>query len=141
MFCLYFFNVLAGPASIFSNLGSQIGSPEPTFSVFLFNGDFAKIVLPLWREPNFEGSDPPKIDPESDSERHRQEKTTKTASGAVSGRTFSPRGSFLVDFGLPAGPQNSQKTAPGRHEAYFGTTLFRFFYVLNVDPKTVCFVF
>ena len=76
------------------------------FGVFFENGDFVKIVLPPWREHNFQGSDPPKNDPEGDSERHRQEKTTKIASGAVSGRTFSLPGPFFVNFGLPAGIQN-----------------------------------
>ena len=52
-----------------------------------------------------------RIGPESDSERHRREKSTKIASGAVSGRIFSPPGPFLVDFGLPAGSQNGAKTA------------------------------
>ena len=63
-------------------------------------------------EYDFEGSDPPKIGPESDSERQRQEKTIKTGSGAVSGRTFSSEDPFLVDFGLPAGSQNDAKTGP-----------------------------
>ena len=59
------------------------------FRCFFENGDFVKIVLPLWWEHNFQGSDPPKIGPESGSERHRQEKTTKIGSGAASGRIFS----------------------------------------------------
>ena len=53
-----------------------------------------------------------KIGPESDSEWQRQRKTTKIASGAVSGRTFSCPGSFLVDFGVSAGAQNTIKTRP-----------------------------
>ena len=53
-----------------------------------------------------------KIGPESDSERHRREKTIKIASGAVSGRTFSCPGSFLVDFGVSAEAQNKLKTRP-----------------------------
>ena len=53
----------------------------------------------------FSRSDPPKIGPESDSERQRQEKTTKIASGAVSGRTFSPPGPFLVTFGTHLAPK------------------------------------
>ena len=71
-----------------------------------------------------------KIGSESDSERKRQEKTTKTASGAISGRTFASPGSFSVDFGVPAGRQNWQKTAPEQHDSYFFTALFRFFGVL-----------
>ena len=71
-----------------------------------------------------------KIGPESDSERKRQEKPTKTGSGAVSGRTFSAPGPFFGDFGVPAGRQNWQKTVPEQHDAYFLTTLFRFFGVL-----------
>ena len=82
------------------------------FRCFFEKGDFVKIVLPLWWEHNFEGSDPPKIDPESDSERHRREKSTKIASGAVSGRTFSLPGPFFVDFRVPAGSQNRPKTVP-----------------------------
>ena len=90
--------------------GPKTGPRRLLFRCFFENGDFVKIVLPLWREHNFEGSDPPKIDPESDSERHRQEKSTKIASGAVSGRTFSLPGLFFVDFGPPAGAQNDVKT-------------------------------
>ena len=48
-----------------------------------------------------------KIGPESDSKWQRQEKPTKSASGAVSGRPFSFPSSFLVDFGVPTG-------SPGR---------------------------
>ena len=53
-----------------------------------------------------------KIGPESDSKRHRQRKTTKIASGAASGRTFSAQEPFLVDFGLPAGTRKSPKNRP-----------------------------
>ena len=83
--------------------GSKTGSRRLLFRCFFENGDFVKIVLPLWWEHSFGGSDPPKIDPESDSERHRQKKTTKIGSGAVSGRTFSLPGSFFVDFGVQPG--------------------------------------
>ena len=55
---------------------------------------------------------PAESGPESDSERQWQEKPTKNASGDVSGRTFSLAGPFLVDFGLPAGPQNRPKIDP-----------------------------
>ena len=54
-----------------------------------------------------------KIGPESDSERKRQEKTTKTVSGAVSGRTFLSPGSFSVHFGVRPGAPNPVKTGPG----------------------------
>ena len=43
----------------------------------------------------------------------------KIASGAASGRTFSAPGSFFVQFGVPAGPQNGAKTAPGAREILF----------------------
>ena len=92
--------------------GLKTGPRRLLFRCFFENGDFVKIVLPLWWEHNFQGSDLPKIGSESDSERHRQEKSTKIASGAVSGRTFSLPGSFFVDFGLPAGSQNRPKTGP-----------------------------
>ena len=92
--------------------GPKTGPRRLLFRCFFENGDFVKIVLPLWWEHNFEGSDPPKIDPESDSERHRQEKSTKMTSGTVSGRTFSLPGPFFVDFGVPAGSQNRRKTRP-----------------------------
>ena len=75
-----------------------------------------------------------KIGAESDSKWQRQEKPTKTASGAVSGRTFASPGSFSVDFGVPAGRQNGQKTAPERQYAYFLTSLFRFSGVLFRSP-------
>ena len=99
------------------------------FRCFFKNGDFVKIVLPLWWERHFQGSDRPKIDPGSNFERYRQQKTTKIATGAVSRRTFSLVGSFFVDFGLPAGPQTCQTNAPGRHEIYFWAVLFWFFFV------------
>ena len=89
---------------------SKTGPRRLLFRCFFENGDFLKIVLPLWREPNFQGSDPPKIGPESDSERQRREKTQKIGSDAVSGRTFSAPGPFLVDFWVPAGSQNGAKT-------------------------------
>ena len=66
-------------------------------------------MLPLWQEHNCQGSDPPKMGPETNSERQHREKTTKIDSGAVSGRTFSPLGQFSVDFGVPAGSQNLEK--------------------------------
>ena len=69
-------------------------------------------MLSLRWEHNFGRSDPPKIDPESDSERHQQEKLSKIASGAVSGRTFSLPGPFLVDFRVPARAKNRPKTVP-----------------------------
>ena len=93
--------------------GLKTGPRRLLFRCFFENGDFVKIVLPLWWEHSFGGSDPPKIDPESDSERHRQKKTTKNASGAVSGRTFSPPDPFLVDFWVPAGSQNGLRDTPG----------------------------
>ena len=55
---------------------------------------------------------PAKIGPKSDSERQRQEKPIKNASGDVSGRTFSLPGPFFVDFRVPAGSQNRPKTVP-----------------------------
>ena len=112
--------------------GPKTGSRRLLFRCFFENGDFVKIVLPLWWEHNFQGSDPPKIGSESDSERHRREKSTKIASGALSGRTFSLPGSFLVDFGLPAGTQNIAKTSPGKKELWiFGgrKLTFCFFFV------------
>ena len=45
--------------------GPKTGPRSLLFRRFFENGDFVKIVLPLWWEHNFEGSDPPKIDPES----------------------------------------------------------------------------
>ena len=106
--------------------GLKTGSRRLLFRCFFENGDFVKIVLPLWWEHNFEGSDPPKIDPESDSERHRREKSTKIASGAVSGRTFSLPGPFFVDFGVPAGSQNRPKTGPEAGISQFRGHIFRF---------------
>ena len=88
-----------------------MGARRLLFRSFFENGDFLKIVLPLWREHSFAGSDPPKIGPESDSERQRREKTQKIGSGAVSGHTSSATGPFLVDFGAPAGSKNEPKSA------------------------------
>ena len=95
------------PASIFDDLGSQNRSPQLTFSVFFKNGDFVKIVLPLWWEHSFQGLDLPKIDLEIDCERQRRTTSKNIASDAVSERTFSVAGSFLVDFGVPLGSQDS----------------------------------
>ena len=41
--------------------------------------------------------------PERESDRHRQEKSTRICSDAVSGRTFSTLDSFLLDFWVPVG--------------------------------------
>ena len=89
--------------------GLKTGSWRLLFQCFFENGDFVKIVLPLWWVHDFQGSDPPKIGAESDSERQRQEKTPKTASSTVSRRTFSPQGSLFVDFGLPGRSPKSPK--------------------------------
>ena len=101
------------------------------FQHFLGNGALAKIVFPLWWKHNFEGSDPQKIGPESDSERHRQENTTKNASGAVSGRMFLAPGPFLVDFWAALGSQNGRLGPTfGRLSRLFGPLLvdmWRFF--------------
>ena len=70
------------------------------------NGDFVKIVLPLWWEHSFQGLDLPKIDLEIDYERQRRTTSKKIASDAVSERTFSVPGSFLVDFGVQLGSQD-----------------------------------
>ena len=86
--------------------GPKTGAQRLHFRCFFENGDFVKIVLPLWWEHSFRVSDPPKIDPDSDSERQRQEKTTKTASGDVSGRTFSLAGPFWSILGFRLGPEN-----------------------------------
>ena len=83
----------------FAILGPKTGPRRLLFRCFFENGDFVKIVLPLWREHNFEGSDPPKFGSGSDSEQRRQQTTIKIASGAASGRTFSAPGRFLVHFG------------------------------------------
>ena len=47
------------------------------FGVFSKKRDFLKIVLPLWWEHNFEGSEATKIGLESDSERHRRKNCQK----------------------------------------------------------------
>ena len=107
--------------------GPKTGPRRLLFRCFFENGDFVKIVLPLWWEHSFGGSDPPKIDPESDSERHRREKMMKIASGAVSGRTFSVPGPFFVDFGLPAGSQNRLQNRP-RKKLYW-----------NFSGRNLCF--
>ena len=75
-----------------------------------------------------------KIDPKSSSKSGKTAFATKTASGAVFGLTFSPPGSFLVDFGLPAGPQNGAKTAPGAREIlFFGPPFFVFWHSCRSD--------
>ena len=69
------------------------------------NGDFVKIVLPLWWEHSFQGSDPSKIDLECDFERRWLEKSMKTVSDAILGSAFVAPGRFLVHFWLQLGSQ------------------------------------
>ena len=116
--------------------GTKTGPRRLLFRRFFENGDFVKIVLPLWREHNFQGSGPPKIGSESGSERHRREKSTKIASGAVSGRTFSFPGSFFVDFGVPAGSQKSLKTDPEAGISQLLGTVFCFFCVFFARARS-----
>ena len=71
-----------------------------------FNGGFDEIVLLLWWEHSFQGLDLPKIDLELDCERQRCTTSKKIASDAVSERTFSVPGWFLVDFGVQLGSQD-----------------------------------
>ena len=73
---------------------------------------------------DFGGTDRPKIGPESDSERHRREYTTKHSSGSVSGRTFLSPGQFLVDFWAALGSQNGRLGPTfGRLSRLFGPLL------------------
>ena len=74
--------------------------------MFFENGDFLKIVLPLWWEHSFQGLDLRKIDIEIDCERQRCTTSKTIASDAISERTVSVPGSFLVDFGVPLGSQD-----------------------------------
>ena len=46
----------------------------------------------------------------------RSQNRPKIDSGAVPGHAFLAPGSFLVDFGLPAGPPKSPKTDPGKND-------------------------
>ena len=87
-------------------LGPKTGPRGLLFRCFFKNGDFVEIVLPLWWEHSFQGLDLPKIDLEIDCERQRRTTSKKIASDAVSERTFSVPGSFLVDFGVPLGSQD-----------------------------------
>ena len=81
-------------------LGPKTGPRSLPFRCFFENGDFVKIVLPLWWEHSFQGLDLPKIDLEIDCERQRRTTSTKIASDGVSEHTFS------VDFGVPLGSQD-----------------------------------
>ena len=74
--------------------------------MFFKNGDFVKIVLPLWWEHSFQGLDLPKIDLEIDCERQRHTTLKKIASDAVSEHTLSVPGSFLLDLGVALGSQD-----------------------------------
>ena len=84
-------------------------SSASSFATFSENGDFVKIELPLWREHNFEGSHPLKIDPESDFAWQQHQKTMESASDANSGRTFGAPGTILVDFSALDKTQNLSK--------------------------------
>ena len=87
-------------------LGPKTGPRGSLFRCFFKNDDFVEIVLPLWWEHSFQGLDLPKIDLEIDCERQRRTTSKKIASDAVSERTFSVPGSFLVDFGVQLGSQD-----------------------------------
>ena len=69
-----------------------------------------------------------KTGPERDCERHWREKTTKIASGAVSGRTFSSQEPFFMDFGLPAGTRKSPKNRPWPQSPVYCLRLQSFFW-------------
>ena len=73
------------------------------FRCFSENGDFVKIELPLWREHNFEGSHPPKIDPEGDSEHKKNKNDRKMTKKSTWGANFWPRRRFWVDFWVLGG--------------------------------------
>ena len=75
-------------------LGPKTGPRSLLFRCFFKNGDFVKIVLPLWWEHSFQGLDLPKLDLEIDCERQRCTTSTKIASDGVSERTFSVLGWF-----------------------------------------------
>ena len=89
------------------------------------------MVLSLWREHDFQGSDPPKIDLESNSERRWSKKSMKTASGAVLGSAFFAPGRFFVDFGVPLGSQTG----------LFGATFGRLSRLFGQLWVTMCFSF
>ena len=91
------------PRRFSAMLGPKTGPRSLFFRCFLKTVILSKSCSHC-RNNRFQGSDPPKIGPESDSERQPQEKTTKTASGAVSRRTFSSL----------HGPNFSGCWAPGR---------------------------
>ena len=118
--CFFSVRILAahvdGPKTTFSEQKSDFWSPRRRFSTilgpktgpdsllfrcFFENGDFVKIVLPLWWEHSFQGLDLPKIDLEIDCERQRRTTSKKIASDAVSGRMFSVPGSVFGRFWGP----------------------------------------
>ena len=70
---------------------------------------FDKRPAPVWQVPHGIST---KINAESDSEQRRQEKTTKTASGAVSGHIFRPRIVFFLDFWIQKPPKTKAKPVP-----------------------------
>ena len=63
-------------------------------------------------------------------------KTTKIASGAVSGGIFSTPVPFFVDFGLPAGTQNGAKTGPEASTKLILDVIFFFFGVLSAQVRS-----
>ena len=69
------------------------------------NRDFVKIVLPLWWEHDFQGSEPPRIDLECHLEQRWSKKSMKTASGGILGSAVFAPGRFLVDFWVQLGFQ------------------------------------
>ena len=88
-------------------------------------------MLPLSWEHDFQGSDLPKIDLESNSERRWSKKSMKTASGAILGSAFFAPGRFFVDFGLPLGSQTG----------HFGATFGRLSRLFGQLWATMCFSF
>ena len=69
---VFFFDFWALRRHFGTVLGPKTGPRSIDFRCFFEKRDFLKIVLPLWWEHNFEGSDAQKIGPESDSKRQRR---------------------------------------------------------------------
>ena len=66
-------------------------------------------------EHDFEGSDPPKIGAESDSERQRQDKTQKPLPAPSPDALFCPRTCFLSILGSRPRPKMAPKAVPAKN--------------------------
>ena len=131
---------------LFSDVFEDFGPPRHSLS-FIFarttsprsllfralseNGDFVKIVLPLWWEHNFGGPDPPQIDPESDSEQRRKKKRRKSLLALSPGACFRPWARFLSILASRPDPRIAKRPSLKSWIPTLGTNFFDFWLLVH----------